>query len=272
MGVYVDAVKRCVLQANVFCAQCGKAVSTGALYCAHCGAPVSGTAGTLEAQPASQPFAPADASPSPSRTAVSGRVKLPKWLRTLATILLVVLLTKLFEQFSEGFKEALRAADHFFKHGVEQVAPFHLCALFYRTVTDGLSSSSQPGNASLATVIGLAIGAAFRTLATIFKEGPASILTAAIVLFLGISATFDRKSDHPFLATLFLSPIVGGCFLYLLLLFMLLLSTIFGVGAAAIAYVGTTFPLVKACASVAFETKQHEVADRVVERLARKFE
>jgi zinc ribbon protein len=257
----------------VFCAQCGKPLSTGALYCAYCGAAVSGAAVTPKEQPASQSLAPGEASPSASSPkAASGRFKLPKWLRSLAIILLVVLLTKLFEQFSEGFKEALHAADNFFKHGVQQVAPFHLCAVFYRTIMDGLSSSSQPGNANLGTIIALAIGAAFQTLGTIFKEGAASILTAAIVLFLGIVFTFDRKADHPFLTTLFLAPVVGGCFLYALLLFMLLLSAIFGAGAATIAYVGTTFPLVKACASVVFETSQHKVAERVVDRLAKKFE
>ena len=109
-------------------------------------------------------------------------------------------------------------------------------------IADGLSSSSQPGNASLGTVIGLAIGAVFQTLATILKEGPASILTAAIVLFFGILVTFDRKGEHPFLTALFLAPVVGGCFLYALLLFMLLLSAIFGAGGRYHRLCGNNFP------------------------------
>jgi len=136
-------------------------------------------------------------------------------MRYVATLLLAILFAKVAEQFSEGFKEFLHAADDFFKHGVENVAPFHLCAVFYRNMLDDLSSSSQPGSASLGAMIGIAIGSAFQTLGTIFKDGPASILTAAIVLFCGISLTFDRKADHPFLTTLFLAPVVGGCLVYL---------------------------------------------------------
>jgi hypothetical protein len=257
----------------VFCAQCGKPVSTGALYCANCGAAVSGPAGKPQNQPASQAVSPGSAAPaSSSPNAACGKFKVPGWLRSLAVILVVVLLAKLLELVSEEFKEVLHAADNFFKQGVEQVAPFHLCAVFYRTIMDGLSSSSHPGNASLGTIIALGIGAVFQTLGTIFKEGPASILTAAIVLLVGIAFTFDRKADHPFLTTLFLAPVVGGCFLYALLLFMVLLSTMFKAGAAAIAYVGTTVPLVKACASALLETGQHNVAERVVDRVAKKFE
>ena len=65
---------------------------------------------------------------------------------------------------------------------------------------------------------------------------------------------------------------MGGCFVYLLLLFMLLLGASCGAGAAAIGYAGTTYPLVKECVLVAIETKEHEIADRVVDRLARKLE
>ena len=100
----------------------------------------------------------------------------------------------------------------------------------------------------------------------------ASILTATIVLFCGTCLTFDRKADHPFLTTLFLAPVVGGRLVYLLLLFMLLLGASCGAGAAAIGYVGTTYPLVKESVLVAIETKEHEIADRVVDRLARKLE
>ena len=82
----------------------------------------------------------------------------------------------------------------------------------------------------------------------------------------------DRKADHPFLTTLFLAPVVGGRLVYLLLLFMLLLGASCGAGAAAIGYVGTTYPLVKESVLVAIETKEHEIADRVVDRLARKLE
>jgi len=63
---------------------------------------------------------------------------------------------------------------------------------------------------------------------------------------------------------------VGGRLVYLLLLFILLLGASCGAGAAAIGYVGTTYPLVKESVLVAIETKEHEIADRVVDRLARK--
>lgn len=53
---------------------------------------------------------------------------------------------------------------------------------------------------------------------------------------------------------------------------MLLLGASCGAGAAAIGYVGTTYPLVKESVLVAIETKEHEIADRVVDRLARKLE
>ena len=65
---------------------------------------------------------------------------------------------------------------------------------------------------------------------------------------------------------------MGGRLVYLLLLFMLLLGASCGAGAAAIGYVGTTYPLVKESVLVAIETKEHEIAHRVVDRLARKLE
>jgi hypothetical protein len=143
---------------------------------------------------------------------------------------------------------------------------------FYRNILDDLSSSSQQGSASLGRQLPSLSARRFKPSERYSRRVPASVFTAAIVLFCGISLTFDRKADHPFLATLFLAPVVGGCFVYLLLLFMLLLGASCGAGAAAIGYVGTTYPLVKECVLVAIETKEHEIADRVVDRLARKLE
>src|SRR5438477_5316558 len=77
------------------------------------------------------------------------RFKIPKWMRYIAILLLLLLFSKVLEHFSESFKQVLHAADNFFKHGVENVAPFHLCAVFYRNILDDLSSSSQQGSASL---------------------------------------------------------------------------------------------------------------------------
>ena len=70
-------------------------------------------------------------------------------MRYIAILLLLLLFSKVLEHFSESFKQVLHAADNFFKHGVENVAPFHLCAVFYRNILDDLSSSSQQGSASL---------------------------------------------------------------------------------------------------------------------------
>ena len=136
----------------MYCTQCGKVLLSNASYCSYCGAAAAGTAAASEGGSASDLRPPTGDSRPPfagSSETTRPRFKIPKWMRYIAILLLLLLFSKVLEHFSESFKQVLHAADNFFKHGVENVAPFHLCAVFYRNILDDLSSSSQQGSASL---------------------------------------------------------------------------------------------------------------------------
>ena len=136
----------------MYCTQCGKVLLSNASYCSYCGAAAAGTAAASEGGSASDLRPPTGDSRPPfagSSETTRPRFKIPKWMRYIAILLLLLLFSKVLEHFSESFKQVLHAADNFFKHGVENVAPFHLCAVFCRNILDDLSSSSQQGSASL---------------------------------------------------------------------------------------------------------------------------
>jgi hypothetical protein len=77
-----------------------------------------------------------------------------------------------------------------------------------------------------------------------------------IVLFVGNTATYDRKNEHPILVALIVGPLIGGCVLYVVIAIMWGISLIFGVGAKVLTFIGSAVPLIREGAAVMMESKR----------------
>lgn len=245
------------------CVNCGVEIAPGASFCQNCGRAVSDTASATRVSPAEVPSEVAGSSaakeaasePTGSVPMESPRGKrlLVKVARVLVTVLLTIVIGKVLEYLSADVRRFLEKADDFVWTGVKEGQPFHFCAVFYREWVHG-------GSPPVAFV---------RAIGDIIMEGAAAVLTMALVLFIGISITYDRKNLlNTLYTTLFLGPIIGGCLLYVVMAAMAELSIIFGVGAKVCTYIGTMVPLVKEGVGVAIESKKEKVAEKLVDRIS----
>jgi len=173
-------------------------------------------------------------------------------IRTIVTIAIAISIGKMLEYLFHGADEFFAAADAFAWTAVKEGQPFHFCAVFYRELVHG----------------GFPPLAFFQAIGDIMKEGPATVLTMAVVLFVGVMFSYDRKDEHPLLTTLFLAPIIGGCLLYVVMGLMAFLSVIFGLGAKLFTFIGSAVPLVKEGVGVAMESRKEKMAERIVDQFS----
>jgi hypothetical protein len=237
------------------CASCRRIVSDDAKYCSNCGKPVARSA---EEHTQADLF--------PPKTSTRARYHWPKLVRSLVTIVLIVLLGKIAGYVLPPVRELLRAGDNFVWDSVRNGAPFHFVAVFHRELMRDLSSQ-RSGN--LGTIIATAIAAYFQAIGVIVHESPGTIFTTAVVLFIGVAITYDPKNGHPVLTALSFGPLVGGVLVYVLMGLMAGLSLALGFGAKVLTFCATTVPLVKEGVDVAVEAKKHQVAERFVDHMAK---
>jgi hypothetical protein len=262
------------------CLKCGNEVSDSAKFCSNCGAPIQPkvqgeTAASLSAVPA--PVSPVrhdpaqEASPPPKTfiSVVIQRVK--KEIRdapkTVVTILVILVIGKILEFFWEGFRGFLEQADGFVDDGVRHGQPFHFYAEFYRHFRH---DAFVVPNGNLGTIIGAVFSGFFGAIGQIAHEGPAAIITMAIVLFVGITLTYDRSNDHPIMVALVVGPLVGGIFLYIVMLVMWIVGAVVGIGGKFLTFICSMFPWAKEGAGVFVESKKEKLAEQVVERYGKK--
>jgi len=187
--------------------------------------------------------------------------------KTLASVLLTILIGKLLEYIFPGLVHLYRAADAFVADGVRNGQPFHFYADYYRHVRDLAFSTPNP---NLGTLLGAVFVGFFEAIGQILHEGVAPILTMLIVLVVGISATYDRKNEHPVLVAIVVGPLAGGCVLYVFELILFGFFKIFGEGARLLAIIGTAVPIAKTAVVVWLDSRRDKFAESVVEQISRK--
>jgi hypothetical protein len=196
---------------------------------------------------------------------VARRHLLHRLFRILATILLTILIGKVLENLFHGFRFFLEKADSFVEDGVRNGQPFHFFAEYYRQF-DHVVSSQPHGN--FGTIIIALFTGFFGAIAKIMQEGPGAIVIMALVLFIGISITYDRKNEHPILVALIMGPLVGGFVLYLVMALMWIAGLILGAGAKTLTFIGTTVPLVKDGVGMFMESQSEKLAEKVVDQVS----
>jgi ABC-type amino acid transport system permease subunit len=247
------------------CVKCGVELAPAAKFCQNCGTAVPDEAGASSADlpphtiasTLDRESAPKLATNTSTKTSRKNQLLAMLW-HTVLTVVVAILLGKILGYVFDGARQFLAQADEFVWTGVREGQPFHFCAVFYREWVQG-------GSPPVALV---------RAIGDIMKEGPAAVFTMALVLFIGVTISYDRKEKYPLLSTLyttlFLGPIIGGCLLYVLMAAMAGLSVIFGVGAKICTYIGTTVPLVKEGVGAVIESKKERMAEKVVDRMSDK--
>jgi len=245
------------------CVNCGVEVAPPAKFCQNCGNAVLTVPDTSDASPAERLAQSAESPPEKKTTmeSISGpprrfrKHQLIKRLGRTALITVVVIIISKFVGYAVPFvHDFLAKADAFVWTGVKEGQPFHFLAVFYR------EWAVHGGSPPVAFV---------RAIGDVIKEGPAAVLTMALVLFIGISVAYDRKNLlNTLYTTLFLGPIIGGCLLYVVMGAMAGLFVIFGVGAKVCTYIGTMVPLVREGVNVTIESRKEKMAEKMVDRIS----
>ncbi|HJU08119.1 MAG TPA: zinc ribbon domain-containing protein [Rhodanobacteraceae bacterium] len=249
------------------CARCGGVIPRDAAFCPKCGAALAAANGAdATAQQASAAKTPGPTTP-PQLQHLSGRKILVAVVKTLASVLLTILIGKLLEYIFPGLVHLYRAADAFVADGVRNGQPFHFYAEYFRHVRDLAFSTPNP---NLGTLLGAVFLGFFGAIGQILHEGVAPTLTMLIVLVVGISATYDRKNEHPVLVAIIVGPLAGGCVLYVFELILFGFFKIFGEGARLLAIIGATVPIAKTAVVVWLDSRRDKFAESVVEQMSRK--
>lgn len=261
------------------CLKCGNEISDSAKFCSNCGAPtqhkIEGetTAASTAAPP---PLAPVSHDPAQKPSSPFNPVALVRRLvekeihdfpKNVMIIIVVIAIGKVLEFFWEGFRVFLEHADHFVDDGVRHGQPFHFYAEFYRQF---MHDAFAVPNGNLGTIIGAVFTGFFGAIGQIAHEGPAAIIIMIIVLFIGITLTYDRTNDHPIFVALLVGPLVGGIFLYLVMLLMWIVSAIIGIGGKTLTFFGLSVPWAKEGAGLYVESKKEKLAEQIVERTVEK--
>ncbi|GEM_PF-6951853 len=248
------------------CARCGGEIPRDGGFCPKCGAAVAAESGSdAISQQASTANPSNPTKPQPRH--LSGRKILSAVAKTLASVLLTILIGKLLEYIFPGLVHFYRAADAFVADGVRNGQPFHFYAEYFRHVRDLAFSTPNP---NLGTLLGAVFLGFFGAIGQILHEGFAATLTMLIVLVVGISATYDRKNEHPVLVAIIVGPLAGGCALYVFELILFGFFKIFGEGARLLALIGTAVPIAKTAVVVWLDSRKDKFAESVVEQISRK--
>jgi hypothetical protein len=219
--------------------------------------------------------------------------KVRKWFISVLIIFVFSAFTeKIVDLLSPEFREKLQNLNDSFVKGVQQVDPFKLSRLFYRCIWDGppsgdvqeiydrllpsqLKPSMSPGLkppsrpwAKEGYIIRV-IDAGIYTSEIVIAGGMVSVAMAILALTLGILMLIGADIKSPLVYVL-LAPIMGGCFLWVLLLIMRLAGLLFGwllETAQLASAISTTVPFFKSVVLAVVKEREHHITSKVMERI-----
>ncbi|HWP47764.1 MAG TPA: hypothetical protein VNM22_11430 [Candidatus Limnocylindrales bacterium] len=219
--------------------------------------------------------------------------KARKWFISVLIIFVFSAFTeKIVDLLSPEFREKLRNLNDSFVRGVEQVDPFKLSRLFYRCIWNGPPSGDVqeiydrllpsklkppilPGFKPLSRpwakegYITRVMDAGIYTGEIVIAGGMVSIAMAIIALTLGVLMLVGADIKSPLVYVL-LAPIIGGCFLWVLLLIMRLAGLLFGwllETAQLASAISTTIPFFKLVVLAVVKEREHHITSKVMERI-----
>jgi hypothetical protein len=214
-----------------------------------------------------EPDQPAAPDPGPvAPQGLSRAQKIGRWLISTVVIFAVSAVTeKLLDLFSAESRESLREANKHFVASVEHTDPFNLARLFYSQIF-----YPHPGGAQFFS--GKVFDAAIYSAKHVWAGGAPAILTAVLALVVGVAVLAKSKSVNlPF--GILLTPVVGGCFVWLVLKAMWLAGLLFGwllAAAGMIAYASVTIPVVGYGISAVVKEREHHFTNKIVKSLTSK--